>query len=185
MWRRFGVVPPTLLGGRGLITPLTSMFLHAGWIHLISNMWFLFIFGEGVEDALGRVRFALFYVIAGVLAMVSQAFVEPESMFPIIGASGAISAVLGGYVVLYPKTRVLTLVPFLIVVQFVEVPAFLFVFVWLLIQGASAWFALSTTGDSSIAWFAHLGGFFVGALYVKLFARIEQDQGIQKQTNAT
>jgi membrane associated rhomboid family serine protease len=161
---------PTI--GQGwLVTVFTSMFLHGGWAHLIGNMLFLWVFGNNLEDALGRVRFLLFYVAGGLVATALQSFVtlsyasELEGTIPNVGASGAISAVLGGYLVLLPRAKVLTL----IVVFLREIPAAFFLLVWFgfqLVDG-SASIAHPDEGGG-VAFFAHIGGFVFGALTVKL-----------------
>ncbi len=175
--QRFGMIPGVLTGGDltvprsaggglgALITPFSSMFLHGSWMHLIGNMWFLHVFGDNIEDALGQVRFVLFYLVCGFMAAAGQAAIDPSSMTPMVGASGAISGVLAGYVLLYPRARVVTLVPIFIFIQFVELPAFLFIFVWFGIQLFMG--ATSLGADSGVAWFAHIGGFVAGLLVVR------------------
>src|SRR5437870_1418273 len=116
---------------------LTSMFLHAGLLHLAGNMLFLWIFGDNVEDRLGRVRFVLFYFFCGAVAFACQLFVDPESPLPMLGASGAIAGVLGAYLVLFPRARVLTLVPIFILAYFVELPAWVFLIVWFVFQNVA------------------------------------------------
>jgi membrane associated rhomboid family serine protease len=161
---------PTI--GQGwLVTVFTSMFLHGGWAHLIGNMLFLWVFGNNLEDALGRVRFLLFYVAGGLVATAVQSFVtlsyasELEGTIPNVGASGAISAVLGGYLVLLPRAKVLTL----IVVFLREIPAAFFLLVWFgfqLLDGSAS--IVHPDEGGGVAFFAHIGGFVFGALTVKL-----------------
>lgn len=140
-------------------TILTSMFLHAGFLHLIGNMWFLWVFGDNIEDRLGSLRFVGFYLLTGVIGAVSQCLLMPSSPYPMVGASGAIAGVLGGYVLLFPRARVLSLV-FLFRVA---VPAWVFLGLWFLTQ-----FFLGAA--SGVAWMAHVGGFLAGVGLVRLFA---------------
>jgi membrane associated rhomboid family serine protease len=181
---RFGVVPGVLTGGGlgvarsdggalgALITPLTSIFLHGGGLHLLGNMWFLHVFGDNVEDELGRPQFLLFYLGAGLGAAAFQVAVDPGSLVPMVGASGAISGVLAGYVVLHPRAPVLTLVPIPLAL-FVEVPAFIFIFVWFALQLVYALFASGGLGHSGVAWWAHVGGFVVGLVVVLLHRKLD------------
>lgn len=160
---RFGVVPDVLLHGGhagSLVTPLTSMFLHGGLAHLLGNLWFLFVFGDNVEEALGRARFAAFYTACGVCAAGAQAAIAPESTVPMVGASGAIAGVLGAYMVFFPRARVLALVPLFMLL---EVPAFVFLFVWILLEVIRAWLSAGSPGEAGgVAFFAHIGGFVAG-----------------------
>jgi membrane associated rhomboid family serine protease len=142
----------------------TSLFLHGGWLHLIGNMWFLWLFGDNVEEAMGSLRYVLFYFLVGTVGALAQCFAMPESMAPMIGASGAIAGVLGGYVMLYPRARIetLVLIPFLWPV--IDLPAWIFLGTWFLTQ-----FLLPT--GSGVAWMAHVGGFLAGLGAVRLLAR--------------
>jgi membrane associated rhomboid family serine protease len=156
---------------------VTAMFAHAGWLHVIGNLLFLWIFGDNVEDAMGRVRFAMFYLLAGTLATALQASVtlafgsRGEAAMPNIGASGAISGVLGAYFVLFPWARVLGLVPLLIVLIPVEMPAILFLGLWFVFQLWQGGFSLlAPDGEGGVAFFAHVGGFIFGLLAVHAFA---------------
>ena len=158
----------------------TSMFLHAGWLHLIGNMLSLWIFGDNVEDRLGHGRFILFYLLCGALAALAHLWADPLSPVPTIGASGAIAGVMGAYFVLYPHSRVITLLPIFIFIQIVEVPAVVFLGLWFLLQlvsGVGSQLA-ATTGEAvgGIAFWAHIGGFAVGAVLVKIMARPERAQ---------
>ena len=145
-------------------TLLTSIFLHGSWVHLLGNMWFLFIFGRNVEDWLGHSRFILFYLVCGIGASMVQIIFSPFSRIPTIGASGAIAGVLGGYFVLYPRTKVLCLVPILFFIRFVNLPAFLFLGFWIIWQV----FSQLTIGTfSNIAFWAHIGGFFIGLFWMR------------------
>ena len=158
----------------------TSMFLHGGWVHVIGNMLALWIFGDNVEDRVGHGRFILFYLLCGALAALAHVWADPVSPVPTIGASGAIAGVMGAYFVLYPRSRVITLLPIVIVIQIVEVPAVIFLGLWFLLQlvsGVGSQLA-ATTGETvgGIAFWAHIAGFAVGALLVNVMARPERAQ---------
>lgn len=171
-----GLVPARVLAHPSpgqLATFFTSIFLHGGWFHVLSNMWALFIFGDNVEDRLGHLRYLLFYLLGGLVAAIAYLLVERTSTVPVVGASGAIAAVMGGYLLLYPRARVLTLIPIFIFPWFVEIPAIVFIGVWFLTQVASGLFSLTSTDVSAsggVAWWAHVGGFLFGLLLVKVFA---------------
>ncbi len=157
-----------------LLTLFTSMFLHGGWFHLISNMWTLFIFGDNVEDRMGAWRYLMFYVFSGLVANLLQAAVFPNSRIPSVGASGAIAGVLGAYFVLFPRSRIVTLIPIFLFPWFVEISAFFYLGLWFISQLYSGLFALGMPGSANmggIAWWAHIGGFLFGMLMVKVFAR--------------
>ena len=146
-----------------------SMFLHGGWLHLIGNMWFLWIFGDNVEDVLGHVRFATFYLLCGLAAGLTHYYLSPLSTVPTIGASGAIAGVLGAYLVRFPDARVLTLVPFGFFIQMMELPAWLTLGVWFLLQAIGAFVTLGAAGRqgfTGVAWWAHVGGFLAGIVLV-------------------
>jgi membrane associated rhomboid family serine protease len=156
------------------LTAFTSMFMHGSWLHIAGNMLFLWIFGNNVEDAMGRLRFLVFYLLGGFAATALQTFVtlnwgQPgDAQVPNLGASGAISAVLGAYLILFPRARVLTLV----FVVFIEVPAYFFLGFWIIFQLWQGEFSLMQPGGGGgVAFFAHIGGFFFGVATVKLFAR--------------
>ncbi|MCS6907208.1 MAG: rhomboid family intramembrane serine protease, partial [Anaerolineales bacterium] len=177
----FGMVParlPLFEPWRFLTSPIavislfTHMFLHGGWVHFLSNMWTLFIFGDNVEDRMGSLRFLLFYLLGGLAAAFTQAFIDPSSRVPAIGASGAIAAVMGAYFLLFPNAKVITLVPLFFMPYFVEISAFFFLGVWFVTQFFSGVASLLSPAQMSmggIAWFAHIGGFAFGFLTVKLF----------------
>jgi membrane associated rhomboid family serine protease len=152
-------------------TLFSAMFMHGGILHLAFNLLFLWIFGNNVEDSMGPVRYLVFYLLGGLAATGLQTIVDPDSVVPNIGASGAIAAVLGGYLVLYPRGRVLTLVFLVVYFQFLQLPAMLFLVVWFALQVVSGLADFSDpTGGGGVAYFAHIGGFLFGALAVKLFA---------------
>ena len=156
-----------------LLTILTSVFIHAGWLHIAGNMLFLWVFGDNVEDRLGHVGFLLFYLLAGVVASLCQAFINVDSLTPTVGASGAVAGVLGAYIVYYPKARITTLIPIAIVLIPFPLPAVVVIGVWFVQNLLSGFATLGTVGapDSGIAFFAHIGGFLFGALMVFLFFR--------------
>jgi membrane associated rhomboid family serine protease len=161
---RHGVVPFYLLSGYGpsLSTPISSMFMHGGLYHLLSNMWFLHVFGDNVEDRLGHVRFIFFYLLTGVAAVLVHALMAPASTIPLVGASGAISGVLGAYILMFPRTRIVTFV----FIFFIEVPAFVFIFVWFVMQVSEGCGTLVTPSQAGVAFFAHIGGFVAGVLFL-------------------
>ena len=170
----YGVVPAAFAWS----DVVTSMFLHGGWLHLIGNMLSLWIFGDNVEDRLGHLRYLCFYLLCGTLAALAHVWADPLSPVPTIGASGAIAGVMGGYFVLYPHSRVITLLPIFIFIQIVEVPAVIFLGLWFLLQlmsGVGSQLA-ATPGQAAggIAFWAHIGGFVVGALAVMILARPER-----------
>jgi membrane associated rhomboid family serine protease len=156
--------------GRGASHLITSMFLHGSWMHLIGNMWFLWLFGNNVEDAMGRFRFIVFYVLGGLAAAFAQIATNPMSNIPMVGASGAISAVMGGYLVLYPRVRVFALLPLGIIFTSVALPAWVMLVYWMVIQFFGGLQSISATGGG-VAFWAHIGGFVAGVILVKLFAR--------------
>ncbi|MEE9609102.1 MAG: rhomboid family intramembrane serine protease [Myxococcota bacterium] len=149
-------------------TLLTSIFLHGGWFHLIGNMWFLWIFGNNIEDSMGHLRFVAFYLLCGLAASVLQILSQPDSTVPMVGASGAIGGVMGAYVVLYPKVRVHMLVALGFYVTTVGVPAIYMLGYWFLLQVLGGAFSLGKTGGG-VAFWAHVGGFAAGALLILAF----------------
>ncbi len=161
---RFGSDPYT-----GWLTIFTSMFLHGGWLHLISNMWILFVFGNNVEASLGSFRYLVFYLLAGAAAALLQIYIRPMSSNPMIGASGAIAGVLGAYLILFPRARIATLVFLFILFTIVEIPASIILLAWIGLQIYSGLFA-APSASAGIAWWAHIGGFLFGAVMVSFFA---------------
>jgi membrane associated rhomboid family serine protease len=152
---------------------LTSMFLHGSWMHLIGNMWFLWIFGNNVEDVMGRIRFVLFYVLGGLAAAGLQIVITPSSPVPMVGASGAISAVMGAYLLLFPRVRVFTLVPLGFFLTSIALPAWTMLLYWILLQSISGVVDLGRSGGGGVAFWAHIGGFVAGLVMIKLFAKPE------------
>jgi membrane associated rhomboid family serine protease len=151
---------------RSWVTPLTSMFLHGGWFHLIGNMWFLWVFGNNVEDSMGHFRFFLFYILCGLAAAATQTFMNPSSPIPMVGASGAISGIMGAYIVLYPRVRVHMLIFLGFFITRIVVPAYLMLGYWFVIQLLGGSFSREAGG---VAFWAHAGGFVAGAVLIYLF----------------
>lgn len=149
----------------------TSMFLHGGWIHVLGNMLYLWIFGDNVEDRLGHGRFVVFYLLCGLAAALTQIYLSPSSRVPMVGASGAVAGVLGAYLLFFPSSRVLALVPIAFFLQVVEIPAFVFLLFWFFMQFLSG--AASITSSQyvtgGVAWWAHIGGFICGIAVGSLF----------------
>lgn len=150
-----------------LFTPVSFMFLHGGWMHILGNMWMLWIFGDNIEDALGSRSYLLFYMICGLVSGLSHFLAAPASQVPVVGASGAIAGVMGAYFALYPGSRILTLFP---PVFIFEIPAFLFLGIWFFLQ------LFSAVGGSAggIAWWAHIGGFVMGFFLIRLWVRLPE-----------
>ena len=171
-----GVIPAVLFGHAYLppeivlvppaVTVVTSMFLHGGWLHLAGNMLYLWIFGDNIEDRMGHLRFLVFYLACGAAAVFAQAIPAPQSEVPMVGASGAISGVLGAYLLLFPRTRVLVLVPLGFVLQAIRLPAVWVLGLWFLVQLLSSFAA--PAGEGGVAFRAHLGGFVAGLLLAPL-----------------
>jgi membrane associated rhomboid family serine protease len=162
------------------LTLLTSMFMHGGILHIAFNMLFLWVFGNNIEDAMGRLRFILFYVLAGVVAIYAQSLVDPDSVIPQIGASGAVAGVLGGYALLHPRARVLTLVILVFFVTVIEIPAMLMLGIWFALQFVPAVADVAQTDvageGGGVAYLAHVGGFIFGLALIKLFAHRREDE---------
>lgn len=162
---------PALLEHRHFATLFTSMFMHGGFLHLLFNMWSLFIFGDNIEDRLGKLRYLLFYLVCGLGAAVAQFLVDPSSRIPMIGASGAIAGVLAAYLRLFPRARVVTLIPLLIFFFIREIPAVVFILIWFALQVLSGLGSLAPAAagaQGGVAFFAHIGGFVAGLWLLKL-----------------
>jgi len=170
----YGVVPADFEAS----TLLTSMFLHGSWMHVIGNMWYLWIFGDNVEDRVGHGGFILFYLLCGFVAALGQTLIDPESTLPMIGASGAIAGVMGAYFVLYPRSRVLTLIPLFIYWEIIEVPAITLLGFWFLLQlfSAGAIAVTASTGGGGVAFMAHIAGFIAGTGAIFVFRRRRPQQ---------
>ncbi|MBO8143710.1 MAG: rhomboid family intramembrane serine protease [Thermodesulfobacterium sp.] len=182
-FRNWGFVPArffddyfTVLTGepgyRKYFSLITHLFIHGGWLHIIGNMWTLWIFGDNVEDRLGPFRFLTFYLLCGIFASLTHAIIYQNSVVPVVGASGAISAVMGAYFMMYPLARILVIFPVFFFPLFFEIPAFLYLGYWFLIQFYSGLFSLAIpTSFGGVAWFAHIGGFVAGALIYRIFCK--------------
>lgn len=177
----FGFIPARFFSQQGeggyyvssLVPVFTSMFLHGNLFHLVSNMWVLWIFGDNVEDSMGHGRYLFFFLVCGVASVFAQAGRNPTSHLPMLGASGAVSGVLGAYLLTYPYARVLTFMPIIVFFYLVEVPAFVFLGVWILLQFMQA-YSYATIGggqDGGVAWWAHIGGFAAGMFLVWFFRK--------------
>ncbi|MEO5617007.1 MAG: rhomboid family intramembrane serine protease [Candidatus Eisenbacteria bacterium] len=153
------------------LTFVTSMFLHGGWAHLLGNMWYLWIFGDNLEDRMGKARYIVFYLAGGLVAAGVQYALHSTSRAPTVGASGAIAAVLGGYALLYPGARVFTLLPIFPFIRIVPLPAVLVLGLWFVLQFFIGALALGTKASGGVAWWAHIGGSVFGLVMVRLFAR--------------
>ncbi|HEB31632.1 MAG TPA: rhomboid family intramembrane serine protease [Spirochaetes bacterium] len=178
---KFGMIPFEITHGVDLnpevalgpyITLLTSLFLHGSFLHLIGNMWFLWIFGNNIEDVVGHYKFIAFYILGGFAASFLQIAVSTSSTVPVIGASGAVSAVLGAYILKFPKARVKTLMFLFIFVTVINVPAAAFIGIWFFMQLLSS----VLRSGSNVAWFAHIGGFIFGLLAISLFQKKERNR---------
>jgi membrane associated rhomboid family serine protease len=166
----WGIVPDQMRGW-GLLTLGTSMFLHGGWLHLIGNMLFLWVFGRNVEDLIGGPRFLAFYLLAGIAAGIVHVIVNAYSRVPTIGASGAIAGVMGAYLIKFPRSRIVTLIFIFFFVTTAEIPAAFILIYWFAIQFISGVGSLASTDYSGggVAWFAHVGGFLIGMLLIRMF----------------
>ncbi len=161
------------------LTLFTSMFMHGGWLHIIFNMLFLWIFGNNIEDSMGKLRFTIFYLLGGLAAVLAQVAVDTDSTVPTVGASGAIAAVLGGYLLLYPRAQILTMLFFFFFFTFVEIPAMVMLGIWFALQFLPAVGQLATpelAGGGGVAYFAHVGGFAFGLAFIHLFAKRRSDK---------
>jgi membrane associated rhomboid family serine protease len=171
----YGLIPAAF----SWVTVVTSMFLHGGFLHLAGNMLYLWIFGDNVEDRMGHGRFIVFYLLCGVAAALAQTLIDPSSIIPMVGASGAIAGVMGAYFVLHPKSRILTLVPIFFFIQLIEVPAIFFLGIWFVMQFFSGVGSIATaTGEPAggIAFWAHVAGFAAGIGMVWVFRRPERQR---------
>jgi membrane associated rhomboid family serine protease len=149
--------------GQQLLAPLSFMFLHGGFWHLLGNMWSLYIFGDNVEDRLGPLRYLIFYILSGIASGVFHMLSDTQSMVPTIGASGAVAGVMGAYFITHPNSKILTLIPIIFIPWFVEIPAFIFIGIWFAMQLLNA-----AAGGGGIAWWAHIGGFIFGILFLRV-----------------
>ncbi len=181
--RMFAVIPFEISHGVDLpppdpLTPYGNLvsyqYLHGGWLHIIGNMLFLWVFGDNVEEKLGKLSYLLFYTLCGVVAALVQVLVFPSSQLPLIGASGAISGVLGAYAVMFPRAQIITLIFIFFFVDIVVVPAVVWIAVWFALQFISALISVNHLSMGGVAWFAHLGGFVCGVILAKLFCLVKR-----------
>ena len=157
--------------GRQTTSVVTSMFLHASWMHLLGNMWFLWLFGNNIEDSMTRPRFLAFYLICGLAAALAQVWANPASEVPMVGASGAISGVMGAYLVLFPRVRVWTMVPLGFFLHSMALPAWVMLIYWAFLQFAGGVVDLASDQSGGVAFWAHIGGFVAGVVLIKFFER--------------
>jgi membrane associated rhomboid family serine protease len=169
--------------GQQALSLLSFMFLHGGFWHILGNMWFLYIFGDNVEDRLGPFRYLVFYLLCGLVSGLSQIFFNLHSNTPTIGASGAIAGVMGAYLILHPRSKILTLIPIIIIPWFIEIPAFFFLGFWFFLQFINA--AGSHGNISGIAWWAHIGGFVFGMVCLKIFLALPETGASNKLRRVT
>jgi membrane associated rhomboid family serine protease len=171
---RWSVVPANIMAGRDWLTILTAMFMHAGWAHIIGNMIFFWAFGPEIEEAMGSVRYLMFYLLGGLAASAAQILMDPTSTVPNLGASGAIAAVMGAFMITYPRDRIRTLLLLGWFARVAFVPAALLVGMWFLTQLFSELGALATVQSGGVAYMAHIGGFVFGAVFARLFEHARQ-----------
>jgi membrane associated rhomboid family serine protease len=169
--KRWAVIPVRIEHGHHLITIVTAMFMHAGWLHILGNMVFLWAFGPAIEDAMGRFRYLAFYLVGGVVAMLAQVAGSPGSTVPCLGASGAIAAVMGAFIVIYPRDRIRTFVWILIFIRVTYIPAVVLIGVWFLFQLLSVVGSVATVQTGGVAYLAHVGGFVFGVATARVWAR--------------
>ncbi len=169
----WGLIPARLFGDPTEVWPtiFTSMFLHGGWFHILSNMWVLYIFGDNIEDRMGKSGYLFFYLLSGTAAALLEAYILPSNGMPMIGASGAIAGVLGAYLILFPRARIASLVPIFFIFTLIEIPAVVFLLFWFASQLFSGFLSLEGADASGIAWWAHVGGFLFGMIAVSFFAK--------------
>ncbi len=178
---RWSVIPADIIAGRNWITVLTAMFMHAGWMHIIGNMVFFWAFGPEIEDVMGSLRYAAFYLLGGLVASAAQIIVQPYSTVPNLGASGAIAAVMGAFLITYPRDRIRTVLLFGWFVRVAFVPAIVLVGLWFLTQLFSELGAVAQVQSGGVAYMAHIGGFIFGALSARLFEPSQRrlEQGLE------
>ena len=168
---QWSVIPAEIMSGHGWITLLTGMFMHGGWLHIIGNMIYLWAFGPAIEEAMGRGRFLLFYLLGGLIAMLAQVAAAPTSTVPNLGASGAIAAVMGAFLVTYPRDRIKTALWFLLFVRIAFIPASLLIGFWFLMQLFNAGSVSQHVQTGGVAYLAHVGGFLFGVITGRLWRR--------------
>jgi membrane associated rhomboid family serine protease len=179
---RWALIPAHVSSGRAWITVLTAMFLHAGWLHILSNMLFFWVFGPQIEDIMGPLSFIVFYLLGGIAATIAQIYVSPYSLIPNIGASGAIAAVMGAFLINFPRDRIRTLIFLGIFINIAFIPAILLVGLWFLLQVFNGFGSLASADVGGVAYMAHIGGFIFGILFSRIFesSRRRRLQGLEE-----
>jgi membrane associated rhomboid family serine protease len=177
---RWSVIPAHIASGQDYITIFTAMFMHAGWLHILGNMVFLWAFGPQIEDLMGPIRFILFYLLGGVVAMAAQILIAPSSTVPNLGASGAIAAVMGAFLITYPRDRIRTVIFLGWFIDAEFIPAIILVGIWFLLQLFNEFLSVATVQSGGVAYMAHIGGFIFGLVFNRLFesARRRRSQGL-------
>jgi membrane associated rhomboid family serine protease len=165
---KYGLIPARIFQGKALFTLFSSMFFHAGIGHLLGNMWFLWVFGDNLERRLGKVKFLAFYILAGLFSALIYLLLAPEKSIPAIGASGAISGVLGGYLILFPRHRIVSLVPIFFFIELIAIPAVIFIGIWFLYQ------LFYIGSQTMVAYWAHIGGFVAGIFLIRFFVKPQE-----------
>ena len=180
---RWSMVPANIIAGQDWITILAAMFMHAGWVHILGNMLFFWVFGPAIEDVMGSLRYLVFYLLGGLAATAAQVLVDPSSTIPNLGASGAIAAVMGAFLITYPRDRIRTVLMLGWFIRITFIPAIILVGFWFLIQLVSQVGALASTQQGGVAYMAHIGGFLFGIITARLFevkARVDQQNWLGK-----
>jgi membrane associated rhomboid family serine protease len=176
---RWSLVPANIVAGQDWLTILTAMFMHAGWLHILGNMLFLWVFGPAIEDVMGSGRYLVFYLLGGLAATAAQVLIDPTSTIPNLGASGAIAAVMGAFLITYPRDRIRTILILGWFIRVTVIPAIFLVGFWFLMQLVSQVGALASTQGGGVAYMAHIGGFLFGMITARLFeikARVDQQK---------
>jgi membrane associated rhomboid family serine protease len=178
---QWSLVPAQVMAGHNLVTVLTSMFMHAGWLHILGNMLFLWVFGPEIEDVMGPLRYLVFYLLGGLTATLAQAAIDPSSTIPNLGASGAIAAVMGAFLITYPRDQIRTVLIIWFFVRVTLVPAVVLVGIWFLTQVFNEVGAVTTMDTGGVAYMAHVGGFLFGAVLGRFFETRERrmDEGLE------
>lgn len=172
--QQYALIPSNIAHGYGYITLITSMFIHGGFLHVLGNMLYLWIFGNNIEDTLGHFKFVLFYILSGLGGALGQIIVSPNSQIPIIGASGAVAGILAAYLIMFPTARIATLVPIFLFLQVIRLPAIIVIGFWIVIQflnGIAVINGQTANTGGGIAWFAHIGGFLAGTILILILPK--------------
>lgn len=177
---RWALIPAHIAHGRDLITIFSAMFLHAGWLHILGNMLYLWVFGPALEDVMGPVSYLFFYLLGGVVAMAAQVYAMPTSAIPNIGASGAIAAVMGGFLITYPSDRIRTVLIIFIFIDVALIPSIILIGIWFILQLLNGLGSVADVQSGGVAYMAHVGGFIFGLIFARFFesARLRARQGL-------